>query len=127
MIRRPPRATRTDTLFPYTTLFRSCRGRRGRACAASRQRRRGNALIMAVIEALQPLGERSGLGRFGRDLGLAGVVIAIIVMLIVPLPGWLLDLGLAISIAASVMILMAALMVETPLQDRKSTRLNSSH
>src|SRR3546814_6368793 len=25
MIRRPPRATRTDTLFPYTTLFRSCR------------------------------------------------------------------------------------------------------
>src|SRR3546814_1186195 len=28
MIRRPPRSTRTDTLFPYTTLFRS-----GRACA----------------------------------------------------------------------------------------------
>src|SRR3546814_9377913 len=27
MIRRPPRSTRTDTLFPYTTLFRS----RGRA------------------------------------------------------------------------------------------------
>src|SRR3546814_6395680 len=25
MIRRPPRATRTDTLFPYTTLFRSRR------------------------------------------------------------------------------------------------------
>src|SRR3546814_7391861 len=24
MIQRPPRATRTDTLFPYTTLFRSC-------------------------------------------------------------------------------------------------------
>src|SRR3546814_14591748 len=34
MIRRPPRSTRTDTLFPYTTLFRSARayraGRRGR-------------------------------------------------------------------------------------------------
>src|SRR3546814_7092178 len=32
MIRRPPRSTRTDTLFPYTTLFRSCRQgrRRGR-------------------------------------------------------------------------------------------------
>src|SRR3546814_9660350 len=36
MIRRPPRSTRTDTLFPYTTLFRSplatiglCRCRRG--------------------------------------------------------------------------------------------------
>src|SRR3546814_11185323 len=27
MIRRPPRSTRTDTLFPYTTLFRSARFR----------------------------------------------------------------------------------------------------
>src|SRR3546814_3996562 len=26
MIRRPPRSTRTDTLFPYTTLFRSILG-----------------------------------------------------------------------------------------------------
>src|SRR3546814_14846347 len=26
MIRRPPRSTRTDTLLPYTTLFRSCGG-----------------------------------------------------------------------------------------------------
>src|SRR3546814_3378139 len=26
MLRRPPRSTRTDTLFPYTTLFRSCPG-----------------------------------------------------------------------------------------------------
>src|SRR3546814_18658979 len=26
MIRRPPRSTRTDTLFPYTTLFRSADG-----------------------------------------------------------------------------------------------------
>src|SRR3546814_4476088 len=30
MIRRPPRSTRTDTLFPYTTLFRSPGGHRGR-------------------------------------------------------------------------------------------------
>src|SRR3546814_8181378 len=28
MIRRPPRSTRTDTLFPYTTLFRSYRRHR---------------------------------------------------------------------------------------------------
>src|SRR3546814_11429667 len=34
MIRRPPRSTRTDTLFPYTTLFRS-------AAAPSRPRSRG--------------------------------------------------------------------------------------
>src|SRR3546814_1686399 len=29
MIRRPPRSTRTDTLFPYTTLFRSIRSMTG--------------------------------------------------------------------------------------------------
>src|SRR3546814_13096516 len=28
MIRRPPRSTRTDTLFPYTTLFLSLHGRK---------------------------------------------------------------------------------------------------
>src|SRR3546814_2087523 len=33
MIRRPPRSTRTDTLFPYTTLFRSVQDR---AAAAAR-------------------------------------------------------------------------------------------
>src|SRR3546814_19506879 len=32
MIRRPPRSTRTDTLFPYTTLFRSPGRRTARAC-----------------------------------------------------------------------------------------------
>src|SRR3546814_2950003 len=32
MLRRPPRSTRTDTLFPYTTLFRSELGRRGWRC-----------------------------------------------------------------------------------------------
>src|SRR3546814_4183794 len=30
MIRRPPRSTRTDTLFPYTTLFRSLEHRMSR-------------------------------------------------------------------------------------------------
>src|SRR3546814_1868125 len=43
MIRRPPRSTRTDTLFPYTTLFRSVvvrdalRGLRRRAGVRQRQ------------------------------------------------------------------------------------------
>src|SRR3546814_10594637 len=38
MIRRPPRSTRTDTLFPYTTLFRStgCRTAPGTAAPAAR-------------------------------------------------------------------------------------------
>src|SRR3546814_16492783 len=38
MIRLPPRSTRTDTLFPYTTLFRSPGADRG--CRARRRRRR---------------------------------------------------------------------------------------
>src|SRR3546814_15837039 len=44
MIRRPPRSTRPDTLFPYTTLFRStaaaCQGLLG-ACASSEVRGAG--------------------------------------------------------------------------------------
>jgi flagellar biosynthesis protein FlhA len=52
----------------------------------------------------------------GRDLALASTVIVIIAMLILPVPGWLLDFGLAISITLSVMILMTALFIEKPLQ-----------
>src|SRR3546814_3191246 len=45
MIRRPPRSTRTDTLFPYTTLFRSHRG------------------LVTPDDFFQPVGFR----RHGRD------------------------------------------------------------
>src|SRR3546814_6729572 len=52
MIRRPPRSTRTDTLFPYTTLFRSHfvrsllpLGHMGFSAAASGQGRGGGAEI----------------------------------------------------------------------------------
>src|SRR3546814_4257075 len=46
MIRRPPRSTRTDTLFPYTTLFRSDRAGAGVAdgSAAALRRRRAARL-----------------------------------------------------------------------------------
>src|SRR3546814_16511165 len=40
MIRRPPRSTRTDTLFPYTTLFRS-RSRVTGACNARDEQKAG--------------------------------------------------------------------------------------
>src|SRR3546814_5064021 len=40
MIRRPPRSTRTDTLFPYTTLFRSRMIQGGRTCRAERRQRK---------------------------------------------------------------------------------------
>src|SRR3546814_11802671 len=61
MIRRPPRSTRTDTLFPYTTLFRSA-GRHLRALATECLEAVRIALIAWFIErnsnALQEIGAR---------------------------------------------------------------------
>jgi flagellar biosynthesis protein FlhA len=51
-----------------------------------------------------------------RDMALGVGVLGIIGMLILPMPGWMLDLGLALSITASVMVLMTALFIEKPLQ-----------
>src|SRR3546814_811881 len=45
MIRRPPRSTSTDTLFPYTTLFRSPCTRTGRHRRRRRHRRRGHPAL----------------------------------------------------------------------------------
>src|SRR3546814_16737124 len=53
MIRRPPRSTRTDTLFPYTTLFRSLDFRR-RAYdkwLAYGQAKTANALFAVALDA----------------------------------------------------------------------------
>src|SRR3546814_4008526 len=55
MIRRPPRSTRTDTLFPYTTLFRSRRGRsqrHGRAHRGHRLTMLGQYLPLVVLMVL---------------------------------------------------------------------------
>src|SRR3546814_1179977 len=54
MRRRPPRATRTDTLFPYTTLFRSC-ALPCRAC-----RRRSSWRLPGIAALLACLGRRFG-------------------------------------------------------------------
>ena len=51
-----------------------------------------------------------------RELALAIGVAAIIAMLILPVPGWLLDFGLALSITLSILILMASLFIERPLE-----------
>ena len=50
------------------------------------------------------------------DLVLALGVVAILVVLILPMPKWLMDLGLAFSITFSVLILMTSLFIERPLQ-----------
>src|SRR3546814_7903495 len=58
MIRRPPRSTRTDTLFPYTTLFRSAGPGPGRAgpappdrCAGRGRQDRRQAVHRGVRDA----------------------------------------------------------------------------
>src|SRR3546814_3757375 len=58
MIRRPPRSTRTDTLFPYTTLFRSA----GAADATAR-------LLLPPRIAGRPHGNRSRLRRLQAAAG----------------------------------------------------------
>ncbi|MDH3737830.1 MAG: FHIPEP family type III secretion protein, partial [Alphaproteobacteria bacterium] len=50
------------------------------------------------------------------DIGLALGIVAILVMLILPMPKWLLDAGLAISITFSVLVLMTSLFIRTPLE-----------
>src|SRR3546814_6322051 len=51
MIRRPPRSTRTDTLFPYTTLFRSVGQHRARGVVC-RQRGVLVGVDVAVVDGL---------------------------------------------------------------------------
>jgi len=50
------------------------------------------------------------------DVGLAFGVMAILVVLVVPLPSWMLDAFLAISFTLSVLILMTSLFIQTPLE-----------
>src|SRR3546814_8573377 len=57
MMRRPPRSTRTDTLFPYTTLFRSIRAFDD-----------GGKLLQLVLGLLQPFLIGRGLGEIALDL-----------------------------------------------------------
>src|SRR3546814_4140315 len=57
MIRRPPKSTRTDTLFPSTTLFRS------RAFEASKPLKRALARVEREIKRLADGGDAA----FGKD------------------------------------------------------------
>src|SRR3546814_12336337 len=91
MIRRPPRSTRTDTLFPYTTLFRSAIDE-GRFDARALQH--GGDLRAAAVDDHRMQAQH--LQQHGIGGELAG------------------DVALAHGVAAV-------------FEDRKSTRLNSSH
>src|SRR3546814_20942641 len=58
MIRRPPRSTRPDTLFPYTTLFRSKRALPGGSCVQY-------VLVSADLRADRALLQSGGRHRLG--------------------------------------------------------------
>src|SRR3546814_3430513 len=83
MLRRPPRSTRTDTLFPYTTLFRSGRllaefanatgGREARLLRVEFLARR----IAGDLHQLAALGQR-GIG-IGQDALLVATVLGAVV------------------------------------------------
>src|SRR3546814_1159433 len=74
MIRRPPRSTRTDTLFPYTTLFRSGEPGRhlvrvGDQVAVGQHRRLGDAGGAAGgLQDRHVIGRGSGFEVVGRRL-----------------------------------------------------------
>src|SRR3546814_13377399 len=89
MIRRPPRSTRTDTLFPYATLF-------GSADAGVHARHR--QLDAAPIDAL-------GAGELRQELAVAAADVE----------------------HAGVRCHHLGDQPEVDAEDRKSTRLNSSH
>src|SRR3546814_19676548 len=100
MILRPPRSTRTDTLFPYTTLFRSVGAQQG--CGK---------LTEKSMEALRDFLAQTDWLQLGAAWGVRiGSALAVLV------------LGLWIARRLLGLIDRAFARI-----DRKSTRLNSSH
>ena len=65
---------------------------------------------MAYASSIKPVESKSG-----QDVGFALGIVFILTVLFLPLPAWLIDLGLAFSIALSVLILMVALWIQRPL------------
>src|SRR3546814_12275521 len=112
MILRPPRSTRTDTLFPYTTLFRSVDTKLS-LLLALRAGEGCNALI-AFMQGVSWLG--GGIPRWLLALLLAA--------LLWHSAGRRSALLLAGTAAAAN---LASTLLKNIFEDRKSTRLNSSH
>src|SRR3546814_6048262 len=113
MIRRPPRSTRTDTLFPYTTLFRSKRWAEayGGAVAINPAKAAEDAEIVISCVGTDDDLSQITLGRDGAFRSMK--------------PG-----GLFIDHTTVSARIARQLSVEGEsrgLQDRKSTRLNSRH
>src|SRR3546814_4646189 len=67
MIRRPPRSTRTDTLFPYTTLFRSAVRRQIAVRVIGEARAARRRILVEPVRAI-----------IARDVDMAGPRIAVV-------------------------------------------------
>src|SRR3546814_8324453 len=126
MIRRPPRSTRTDTLFPYTTLFRSAAAERDRRLA---ERGGGADAVLVGLEREEV--ERLVLVRAVQvEAGDAAEASATAeaqtrlehVFVAVDGGDAIIDVGAAIDAEVG-----AGQQAFETQGDRKSTRLNSSH
>src|SRR3546814_3491937 len=121
MNRRPPRSTRTDTLFPYTTLVRSI----GRPIGAEHDLAVG---LVQVVEGVEELLDRLLLALDELDVidqEHVDVAVAALELLVRALAHRLDELvheGLGAAVAHPVRRVVLPHVVE-----RKSTRLNYSH
>src|SRR3546814_1553991 len=105
MIRRPPRSTRTDTLFPYTTLFRSVQLDDSVAKAQLQQAQANLSLANSQYRRAVELGKKGFISKQARD-----------------------EAGSQLQVQQAAQALAKANLDKTAIRaDRKSTRLNSSH
>src|SRR3546814_5079806 len=108
MIRRPPRSTRTDTLFPYTTLFRSVQQ------GVNRRQHKGARLLDDTMMRPMRAGMYFNIVQYQED----GVEVPTFYGPPVPIDlSQLRDTNLSTVIGQGLMA----------IEERKSTRLNSSH
>src|SRR3546814_7871690 len=111
MIRRPPRSTRTDTRFPYTTLFRTSRRAAPHAGRSARRRLGAEPLLVDGVVAAVGLHLGQGGIHLGDQIAAFREADAVLVR------HHLLADRLYLPAAGSGHV----------VEDRKSTRLNSSH
>src|SRR3546814_6574526 len=105
MIRRPPRSTRTDTLFPYTTLFRSVLEEAPSPVISAEERARMGGIC---ADAMAKMGYRgAGTIEFLWENG----------------EFFFIEMNTRIQVEHPVTEMITGF----DLVDRKSTRLNSSH